>query len=504
MSSAPPPGHPPGPPPYQGGPDPGAGHEQQDERKRRTLLLLLLLLLVGAAVAAVAFVLLTRGGDQPEAASGEVLLEAAGSTGPDPFSTTQASPVPSISAPSPSFAPLPANPAGGTAVRGAGGGTAGLYGGTLSNANCDAGQMATFLAQNTDKGAAWAQALSSDSTLRWSGGTSVRPDQLPGYLAQLTPVLLRADTRVTNNGFADGRPTPRQAILQAGTAVLVDTYGVPRARCYCGNPLLAPRAVPRGPVYTGTTWPGFAPGNVVVVQPAAAPMPSITLVNINNGTTFTRPIGTNGRGDQPTTPPPATTTSTAAPPPVPQPLPPAPPPQQVPQPLPPRPVPQQPVPQQPRPPQPGPQQPPPPQPGPQPAPPQGPPLTIPPTVNPGTGDVQVTLLWSTGADADLHVIDPAGQEIYFRAPTSNSGGSLDIDQRPVCGDAPVTHVENIFWPTGGAPPGQYRAFVRNYRGCGETVPYQLQIRVGGQLVYDSSGTLPATDGADSAPVPFSR
>jgi hypothetical protein len=42
---------------------------------------------------------------------------------------------------------------------------------------------------------------------------------------------------VTNHAFLNGRVIAYQAILQAGTAVLVDKYGRPVARCRCGNPL---------------------------------------------------------------------------------------------------------------------------------------------------------------------------------------------------------------------------------------------------------------------------
>jgi len=67
----------------------------------------------------------------------------------------------------------------------------------------------------------------------------------------------------------------------------------------------------------------------------------------------------------------------------------------------------------------------------------------------GTGDVQVTLRWNTPVDLDLHVIDPLGEEIYFRYTFSPSGGTLDVDANAGCtNDTPV---ENVFWPTGGAP-----------------------------------------------------
>ncbi len=60
------------------------------------------------------------------------------------------------------------------------------------------------------------------------------------YIRKLKPVTLTRDTRVTNHSFVDGRAVGFQAILQAGTAVLVDENGEPVARCRCGNPLLEP------------------------------------------------------------------------------------------------------------------------------------------------------------------------------------------------------------------------------------------------------------------------
>ncbi|GHF01088.1 hypothetical protein GCM10018785_74850 [Streptomyces longispororuber] len=63
---------------------------------------------------------------------------------------------------------------------------------------------------------------------------------MPAYLRGLTPVVPRADTRVTGHGCRDGRATGHQAVLQARTAVLVDDRGLPRVRCACGNPLLPP------------------------------------------------------------------------------------------------------------------------------------------------------------------------------------------------------------------------------------------------------------------------
>ena len=59
---------------------------------------------------------------------------------------------------------------------------------------------------------------------------------IPTYLGELTPTVLRLDTRVTNHGFDGTRPTALQSVLQTGTAVFVDAHGVPRARSSAATP----------------------------------------------------------------------------------------------------------------------------------------------------------------------------------------------------------------------------------------------------------------------------
>src|SRR5262249_29155593 len=83
-------------------------------------------------------------------------------------------------------------------------------------------------------------------------------------------------------------------------------------------------------------------------------------------------------------------------------------------------------------------------------------LPVPVTVVPvGTGDVQVSLSWTTQADVDLHVVDPANEEIYWAHRDSLSGGQLDLDSNAACGsDGPRN--ENITWPMGAAPNGAYQ------------------------------------------------
>jgi uncharacterized protein DUF2510 len=126
--------------------------------------------------------------------------------------------------------------------------------------------------------------------------------------------------------------------------------------------------------------------------------------------------------------------------------------------------------------------------------------TVPPDLDLGTGDVQVTLLWSGDSDMDLHVIDPAGEEIWFSSTSSSSGGELDYDVIPDCGFGGA-NAENVFWPVDGAPAGPYRASVVFYDDCGSTTTsVQMTISVNGQLVSSTSFTL--STGGQSAWVDF--
>ncbi|WP_208645802.1 DUF6777 domain-containing protein [Streptomyces nigra] len=209
--------------------------------------------------AVVVAVVLSRGGggsSDTAAADGEVFLQAADKEGPDPFTESTAKDSTTERAtPSAATESAPSN-----AVRGVDGGAAGLYGGTRDVASCDVEKQIRFLRDDPDKNKAFASVA------------HVEPSRVPDYLRSLTPVQLRLDTRVTNHGYKDGVATSYQAVLQAGTAVLVDDKGVPRARCACGNPLTPP--VPqKGTVrHTGDSWPGFRSSEVVMVMPAKEPV----------------------------------------------------------------------------------------------------------------------------------------------------------------------------------------------------------------------------------------
>ena len=156
----------------------------------------------------------------------------------------------------------------------------------MNNSTCDKNQLVSFLQANPDKAAAWAQAL------------GITAAQIPAFVAPLTPVLLRSDTTVTNHGFVDGRLTTMTSVLQAGTAVLVNQYGQPVVKCYCGNPLGPPPPM-KQVRYTGPTWPDFQPGALTIIQSSTTIINNYTIYNIENNTTFVRPAGTDGTQDQP-------------------------------------------------------------------------------------------------------------------------------------------------------------------------------------------------------------
>ncbi|WP_373862745.1 DUF6777 domain-containing protein [Nocardia amamiensis] len=258
-------------------------------RRYWPLLALLVLLLLGGGAGA-ALYLTVSGSDER---GGEVVLARIDDPGPDPFTPPTAS-LPPTNAKFPTVPPqgdgtdLVSQPYPGDRER--------LYGGTLDNASCDREQMIAFLMSHPAEAAAFVAALNADPTLYWSGGRPLTESDLPAYLRELTPVLLRADTRVTNHGFDGQRPTPFQAVMQAGTAVLVDDYGIPRARCYCGNPLTPPVPLTRAPVYIGQPWEGYHPGAVVVVEPNVV-INTFVLVDVVTGQTFTRPAHSTGDRD---------------------------------------------------------------------------------------------------------------------------------------------------------------------------------------------------------------
>ncbi|HEX2449961.1 MAG TPA: hypothetical protein VHJ69_02410 [Gemmatimonadales bacterium] len=113
----------------------------------------------------------------------------------------------------------------------------------------------------------------------------------------------------------------------------------------------------------------------------------------------------------------------------------------------------------------------------------------------GTGDVQVTLSWDSDSDVDLHVIDPAGEEIYYAHTRAASGGELDLDSNAGCSIDGVRN-ENITWPVGAAPRGTYTVRVDYWSSCGvPSTSYSVRVNAGGNVqIFTGSFTGPGDQG----------
>jgi hypothetical protein len=136
----------------------------------------------------------------------------------------------------------------------------GLYGGSAQVNPCDVAAIANYLDGHPDVGRVWAQI------------EGLRREQIPSYLNTLTPVILTTDTWVTSHGYADGRATPSQTVLQAGNAVMIDQGGVPRVHCAGGNPLQPPANENLAALHSsGRPWPGYDPQAVVAVAYTNSP-----------------------------------------------------------------------------------------------------------------------------------------------------------------------------------------------------------------------------------------
>lgn len=236
----------------------------------------------------VLIIVLTRSDDSGDSGAGEVFLQAADKAGPDPFTESTAT---DGSAPptTPEPAPTRSEPANVTrAVRGS---APGLYGGTRDVAGCDVEKQIEFLRKNPPRNEAFAAVL------------GIKSSEVPARLRSYTPVRSRLDTRVTNHGYRDGAATEYQAVLQAGTAVLVDDRGVPRVRCACGNPLKPPVALKTTPEPRGDAWPSYRPQNVVVVQRSTVVIKVFVLYDPDHDDWFRRQAGDTGGKDKKSTPP---------------------------------------------------------------------------------------------------------------------------------------------------------------------------------------------------------
>ncbi len=83
------------------------------------------------------------------------------------------------------------------------------------------------------------------------------------------------------------------------------------------------------------------------------------------------------------------------------------------------------------------------------------------------GDLQFALNWDTETDVDLHVIDPAGEMVFYGNPLSASGGTLDLDSNASCTIDGIQN-ENVIWEADNAPSGEYQIGVNYWSACDNT------------------------------------
>lgn len=112
----------------------------------------------------------------------------------------------------------------------------------------------------------------------------------------------------------------------------------------------------------------------------------------------------------------------------------------------------------------------------------------------GTGDIQVNLNWDTTADMDLWVIEPSGEAVYWGERESASGGRLDLDSYAACSvERDIGRGnENVYWPLGAAPSGEYSVIVEMFAPCetlasGDPTHYSVTI-VSGDRSSTHEGT----------------
>lgn len=121
----------------------------------------------------------------------------------------------------------------------------------------------------------------------------------------------------------------------------------------------------------------------------------------------------------------------------------------------------------------------------------------------GTGDIQVTLRWTSTDDLDLAVNDPAGETVAFFNRSVPSGGQLDVDANAACSGTTSSPIENIFWPPSQAPQGQYTIEIDLFSRCepgNAPVPFTLTLLVQG-TTETFEGTL--SDQNPTVSYPFS-
>jgi hypothetical protein len=109
----------------------------------------------------------------------------------------------------------------------------------------------------------------------------------------------------------------------------------------------------------------------------------------------------------------------------------------------------------------------------------------------GTGDIAFRLLWEGLSDLDVFVQDPAGGCISFAGRESPSGGILDVDCNAGTGRVCRHPIENVYWPPGAAPAGDYVFWVHAHSLIPAESPlaFELQLYLGTEVAWRHEGLM---------------
>lgn len=112
-----------------------------------------------------------------------------------------------------------------------------------------------------------------------------------------------------------------------------------------------------------------------------------------------------------------------------------------------------------------------------------------------TGDIQISIAWNTTDDIDLHVGFNNGAGVTSHISWMNrfgaAGGMLDVDMNANPTRLVNKPVENVFWPKGGAPYGEFIVGIHNFRSWSGLIAVPVMIVVvneGKTTTYQSTVT----------------
>ncbi len=160
--------------------------------------------------------------------------------------------------------------------------TPGTYGAKVGGDVCDVSALRRRLADDPGLVRVWAPPL------------GVEPEVVLDFVDGLTPVILLTDTAATDHELRGDRLAARQAVLERGSAVLVDPFGRPVVRCMSGSPLRMPQPLPDSVRVEGDAWSGFSLDAVRRVPAGVRNVSTFVLIDVDTGAALLKGAGIGG------------------------------------------------------------------------------------------------------------------------------------------------------------------------------------------------------------------